>query len=63
MKKLLREQMKNVMGGEEVLTIENSYGCAEKDHSCYFSNGKPEKTCCSGLTCKDQGSEIGSLCK
>ncbi len=59
MKKLLREQMKNVKGG---FIPEEGGRCAKAGASCYFSGGSAAKTCCKGLTCTDQGNETGSLC-
>lgn len=55
--------MKNVMGGDASIEDILSGECAKKDDSCYFPGGSAAKTCCSGLTCTDQGSETGSLCK
>lgn len=63
MKKLLREQMKKIKGGLDTEVLPGGDGCAAKDSSCYYSGGSADKTCCAGLTCKDQGNETGSLCK
>lgn len=66
MKKLTRDQMKKVIGGLEELPPADGgdYGCAACGASCSISGGGhgSHPKCCSGMVCKDQGSERGSIC-
>jgi hypothetical protein len=67
MKKLLRSQMKNVIGGLNApaddggnCSCEN--GTASTGDSCYITTDRCSKKCKCGHSCKDQGSELGSKC-
>jgi len=63
MKKLLRSQMKKIMGGDEtVATIGDDFGCAAKEARCK-DQGTASETCCVNLTCTEKGPEQGSICK
>jgi hypothetical protein len=62
MKKLLRSQMKNVIGGRN-LDCGAGSGTASAGDSCYYSGGNCAHTCKTGNSCVDQGNETGSICK
>jgi hypothetical protein len=69
MKKLLRSQMKNVMGGLDSTFDDEVFGnctcdkgTASKGDSCYITTERCAKKCKCGHKCVDQGNELGSKC-
>jgi hypothetical protein len=70
MKKLLRSQMKQVLGGlgaeiddDESGNCKCSKGKAGLSDTCSVTTDDCERKCKCDYVCKDQGSEKGSICK
>lgn len=63
MKKLLREQMKKVVGGyahEGDCKCED--GTAALGDACSINTPTCSRRCACGKTCQDRGNETGSVC-